>query len=64
MEPADPPANRTTNGDAPHRDPQWTSGICLYCDDRSGPPVVDKQTGACRNCFPRQLQLQGGQQTT
>ena len=35
----------------PDREPHWVTGICDHCDDRSGPPLIDKQTGRCTKCW-------------
>lgn len=33
------------------REPEWITGICDRCDDRSGPPLIDTQTGRCTKCW-------------
>jgi hypothetical protein len=46
-----PNGNSTPVGPAlPDREPDWVSGTCEHCDDRSGPPIVDKETGRCTKC--------------
>jgi hypothetical protein len=47
-----PYGNSATHGQTgPDREPDWVSGICDHCDDRSGPPIVDRQTGRCTKCW-------------
>jgi hypothetical protein len=41
------------NGGCKSRDPEWITGICDHCADRSGPPIVDRETGRCTKCWGR-----------
>ena len=43
--------NGQTRRTRPDREPDWVIGICDHCDDRSGPPIVDKETGSCTKCW-------------
>jgi hypothetical protein len=54
-----PNGNSTRDGQTrtrPDREPYWVTGIRDYCDDRSGPPIVD-ETGRGTKCWGRS---QGG----
>jgi hypothetical protein len=50
-----PPNGKSTPYRQTRRDhePDWVSGICDHCADRSGPPIVDKGTRRCRKCWGR-----------